>query len=642
MFSLFWALLLGILLTGCRERSVPPPIEISPTPPPDVSLIPPVTTEPRPILDQMVAAYQSAISYSDCATVQIIGKMSQPNTEPAPWNCTVAFQKPNRLRLEIYEGIFVSDGEDCYAQIQPLPDQVLHSPSPEQWTLETLFQDVHLDNALELGLPPSVLRFPPQLILLFANNPLNTLCPKGAKIECLGQQHIEQISCDVIQISHSDGNRILWISRENQALLRLDYQPVGLPVPEGFESIEAIRIELTNVQFNGNFVPETFQMLQPQNAIQVAQFRSNTPGLSSPEEHRRRLKLMEESDCYRLIDQHIESVIPSEQPPPPKMEPRTFSLSPVWTLPLIGVDTMEFLPGKTPTLHVPYEGNLTAILDLQGNVLQRGSPEGLEDSIIVSIKGSDPSGSRRIGILTLDGEVYLFDESLKPLANRNKVTEKNKTEKIRDFLFASYKGSKSLLLAVQPDSAQENAATNGILRAVDSQGVKRWEYSFEGIPNQVESATVDNQSCILVSRSLAEQDSILVFSSEGSVRAPVVIPFGRHIRWFHVLDSTIYTLLEYADTGDVRFVGFDRSGSGLWSRLLPSGEYEADPVYVSKEKKWLVPSPDGTIFVFDLIGNMIEAFSLNVVPTKLFFVDTGNETLLMVADGETISAWRVY
>jgi hypothetical protein len=106
------------------------------------------------------------------------------------------------------------------------------------------------------------------------------------------------------------------------------------------------------------------------------------------------------------------------------------------------------------------------------------------------------------------------------------------------------------------------------------------------------------------------------------------------------LDSTIYTLLENMDTGDIRFVGFDRRGKSLWSRLLPAGEYEVDPVYVPNEKKWLVPTPVGDIYVFDLIGNMVDTFSLNIIPTGLLCAEVNGETLLIVADGETVSAWK--
>jgi len=607
---------------GCRKDSLPPtpPISTETPSPSDSSPADPI--DALAILDQMVGAYKKAISYSDRATVQIIGKMSQPDTEPVPWNCIVAFLKPNALRLEINDGIFISDGEDCYAQIQQLPDQVLHFPAPANWTLETLFQDVHLDSAMALGLPRSVLRFPPQLILLFANNPLNTFCPRGAKIEWIAREQIDEISCDVIQISHSDGNRILWISQENQALLRMDYQPVGLPVPGDFESIEAIRIEMTDAQFDWTFGAQTFQMLQPEDATQVTEFHSDTPELPTLEEHQRRLKVMSDNDTYRQIDQHIESASPTDPTSAPKTAPKTFSLLPVWSQPLMGVDTMAFLQDDPAKLLIPYEGNVVKVFDLKGKELQEKiSPAGLEEAIIMHIQGHSFSGERRVGILTLDGKFYLFDESFKPIEDQK--------EEIRHFHFIRHREESLLLLAL-----------NGTVRAVDSRGTLRWESAFEGVPNQISSAVMDNQLRVFVSYS-APQDSILVLSPDGEVLEPVNILFGRRVLWFNVIDSTIYLLWETIDTGDIRFVGCDMTGNSQWSRLLPTGEYEVNPVFIPSKKWWFVPSPNGEMRVFDQIGNVIDKFSLETLPTGLLCLEVAGETLLIVADGEMVSAWTI-
>jgi len=614
-------LLAVVVFAGCRDHSVapaPPPVEM---PAPDG--VADVPVDPFAVLDRMVAAYKAALSYSDHATIQIIGRMSQPGVEPAPWNCVVAFKRPNMLWLVINEGILISDGADCFAQIRWLPDQVLHFPAPAHWTLETLFQDVHLDAAMALGLPRSVLRFPPQLVLLFANNPLNTFVPRGAAVEWIGQKQIGQVQCDVIQITHTDGNRILWISRDDYILLRMDYQPIGLPVPEGFDSIEAIRIELTDARFDADFSPEALQMLRSHDAVQVAEFSSDIPGLPTSEEHRRRLRLMAENDSYRdrVADQHVGSAISPEQTSPPQTAPRTFTLTQVWSKPLMGVSTMAFLPDEPRKLLVPCEGNVVAVLDLQGNLLQRISPEGLEGSIIMNIQGNTLSEEREIGILTLDSTFYLFDEAFQSLATHK--------PEIRHFRFIQHHGEELLLLAL-----------GDAIRAVDSQRTKRWEYHFEGIPNQISSTTMDNQPRVLVSYSTSE-DSILVLSPEGSAFEPMRIPFGRHVVWFQVVGSTTYTLLESTGTGDIRFSGLDMTGRSLWSRLLPPGEYEVVPVYIPSKRRWLVPSPNGEILVFDLVGNVIDTFSLNIVPTGLLCLEIDKETLLIVADGETVSAWKI-
>lgn len=227
---------------------------------------------PWEILKKMAATYRSANSYSDHGLVRIVGQTTDPRAEPILWPCTVAFQRPNRLRLELNDGVFVSDGEDCFAQIRSAPEQVLKFPSPNRWTLENLFRDVFMDRSMDIGLPGEMIRFAPQLILLFAEDPLKTILPEQAVAEFLEPQWLNESPCDLIQIDHVSGNRILWIDRESGALLRFDYLVEGLPVPEGFESIRLIRIDMTDARFDKEIAPEAFQMMQPDGARLVDDF----------------------------------------------------------------------------------------------------------------------------------------------------------------------------------------------------------------------------------------------------------------------------------------------------------------------------------------------------------------------------------
>ncbi|GHT26125.1 hypothetical protein FACS18942_02970 [Planctomycetales bacterium] len=238
----------------------------------------PVEQTPLEVLREMTETYQKAKSYGDRGYIQIIGKTTQPDYELTPWTCTVAFQKADeraaKIRLEINNGVLVSNGENCYAQIRDLPEQVLVFPAPQKITPVSFFRDLQLDKAMETGLPETIIRFAPQLILLFARNPLKTLVPAGSQTEFIEPQYIEEEPCDLIRVSHSGGSRILWVSRRQKLLLRLDYLAEGLPVPEGIESVSSIRVELEDAAVNRDISPEAFQMMQPQNARQVSAFQT--------------------------------------------------------------------------------------------------------------------------------------------------------------------------------------------------------------------------------------------------------------------------------------------------------------------------------------------------------------------------------
>lgn len=231
-----------------------------------------VQETPRQLLERMAGQYKSARSYADHGMVRVVGKMSRPEQEPASWPCTVAFQSPTKLRLEVNEGMLVCDGEDCFAQIRPLPEQVLRFPAPKKLSIEAVFQDRCLDEAMEFGIPPTILRYPPQLVLLLAEDPLKTLLPDGAEAEYLAPRHVNETACDLIRITHPTGTRILWIDRAEAALLRFDYLVEGLALPEGVESIRLIRVDLADARFNREIAREAFQMLRPERAREVARF----------------------------------------------------------------------------------------------------------------------------------------------------------------------------------------------------------------------------------------------------------------------------------------------------------------------------------------------------------------------------------
>ena len=336
---------------------------------------------------------------------------------------------------------------------------------------------------------------------------------------------------------------------------------------------------------------------------------------------------------------------PQEQSSLLKMALGSFTLEQMWTQHLVGTDAVAWLPGETPKLFVPCEGNLVAILDLKGKVLQKISPEGLQDdSIIMNIQAVNfPTGNQRIGIRTLDGKFYVFDESWKPITTYSAESDETTERTTRDVRFMQHQAEEWILLGIQQDSVQENTAIQSVVRTVDLQGAECWTHPLEGIPNQVSSAVLNDQNRVLVSQT-ASENSILIFSADGTVFESVIIPFGRHVLWFQVLGATLYALLECANTNDLWFVGFQKEEGdwkGKWTRWLPAGEYEVDPVYVPSEQKWFVPLPSGEIFVFDVVGNEYGTFSLNVVPTGWLCLEIDGTTLLIVASGETVSAWKI-
>ncbi|MDR3196836.1 MAG: hypothetical protein LBU34_03105 [Planctomycetaceae bacterium] len=707
LFQIFRFLLIIIaavccLVSGCWDRPVPqtptqqqPPIlpqTGSPTPantqtPPNSNTAdtanqppkPPANQTPQQLLEKTVAAYKSASSYSDHGEVRIIGKMTNPNTEPAPWLCTVAFQSPNKLRLEINEGKLVSDGEDCYAQIRPLPNQVLRFPTPKFWSLDVLFQDVFLDQSMDVGLPDTILRFPPQLVLLFAESPLKTLLPKGAETEFLDPQQIGNTLCDVIRIIHPEGNRLLWISRTNHALLRFDYYVEGLPVPQEFESIQLIRIDLNDARFDYDIVPEAFQMQQPQDAQPVSEFQpaeiisaadekpENPLAVLArmKEEHQKELQLMFEKDYYATFPPES-TLLPekdSEQADPPK-PPETFTFKEIWKHPLTGAGNITVMTTNSGVrLLVPCEGNSLAVFDLSGKLLQKLKPEGLHnDELLTLIRtGTDKTGQHYIGISSIGGSaVHVFDDLLKPVFSYLPDTVEGVKWGIADFRFIDFHGNGSpamIVSVIALDNGKDSV--RAVDFAADLQGKEIWKDDSVSSPFQLNSFVTGGKHEILCLEVQKQRSLLSVYDLQGKRLTQPILKEGRRILWFNAADingdgqSEIGVLHTDETEKDFRFAVWNGNGGFLWNQLLPSGEYHKSieqiitgDIYGDAVREWIIPVPNGTVLIFDQNGNALDSFSFGKFLTGLAVTVSDkksdkNQRILITADNEFVTAFVI-
>jgi outer membrane lipoprotein-sorting protein len=632
---------------------------------------PPANQTPQQLLEKTVAVYKSASSYSDHGEVRIIGKMTDPNTQPAPWFCTVAFQSPNKLRLEINDGKLVSDGEDCFAQIRPLPNQVLRFPTPQYWSIDVLFRDMFLDQAMDVGLPDTILRFPPQLILLFAESPLKTLLPEGAKTEFLDPQWINDTLCDVIRIVHPEGNRLLWISRTNHALLRFDYYVEGLPVPQGIESIQLIRIDLSDAQFNYDIVPEAFQMQQPQDARIVSEFQpveiissaekkpENPLAVLSRmrEEHRKELLLMFEKDYYATLSSESNLLQDKEsaQADSPK-SPETFTLKEIWKQPLTGAGNIAVITTDSNTrLFVPCEGNSLAVFDLSGKLLQKLKPEGLHnDELLTLIRtGTDGTGKHFIGISSIGGSaVHIFDDLLRPVFSYSPDTVEGVKWGVADFRFTNLHGNNNSPAMIVSAIALDGKDS---VCAIDWQGKELWKDDSVTSPFQVGLFQIGNNYEILCLEVQKQQSLLLVYDLQGKRLNQPTPEKERQILWFNVADingdgqSEIGVLYADENEKDFRFAIWNRKGGFLWNRPLPNGEYQKSieqiitgDIYGDAIQEWILPTPNGMVFIFDRNGNTLDSFSFGKFLTGLAVADSDkNKRILITADNEFVTAFIV-
>ena len=223
----------------------------------------------RDILDKMVQQYKAAESYGDYG--EIIIEFAGKSTEPISWPCTFAYRSPNFVRMEITDGKMISNGKTIYALIPQLYGQVLEIPAPNVLSIGTLYPDMYLAVAMDLGIPGDLFWVPPQILLLFAKDPLKTLVPEGAKISLDKPAWLDETPCDRIIIENDSGTRTFWIDRESFALMQVDLPVDRFPPYEG-KAISKVRLALVNATLDPNIELETFRMEYPEDATTVENF----------------------------------------------------------------------------------------------------------------------------------------------------------------------------------------------------------------------------------------------------------------------------------------------------------------------------------------------------------------------------------
>ncbi|MGC4001916.1 MAG: TlpA disulfide reductase family protein [Pirellulales bacterium] len=226
----------------------------------------PKDDSPRAILEFVVAKYRDAKSYADKGfVVRRYALNGKPVELTAP--LTVAFERPNKLRLECYDVRLICDGANVRGYVKGL-DGVLELPAPGKSTIENIVVDRTMQEALAGGFG----MYPPQLLLGFSPNALEYLLPANVKAVTLPEQTHAGRMCRRIKIPTEAGDIILWIDTAGWTLVRLDY-PVDalrkeLEKQGKVEGLEQFA-EFVESRLDPAFAKESFQFEVPTGALMV-------------------------------------------------------------------------------------------------------------------------------------------------------------------------------------------------------------------------------------------------------------------------------------------------------------------------------------------------------------------------------------
>jgi hypothetical protein len=224
------------LLVGCGQPRPAPPANsksTTATGAADAQAAPqPATNSPNELLQQLLATYRAAKTYQDQAVVKLAFKMNgQESMQDFP--SAVAFERPHRLALDVYQAKVRIDGREFKAVIRDpetgdnLDNQVVVRKAPASIKLADLASDPLLYDTLA-GRPR---RQPIQLELLLESRGLANAFASDVACQLLDDGISLGKACRRVAVPSPGGNFIFWIDRQDGLLRRLDY-PAAALLPE--------------------------------------------------------------------------------------------------------------------------------------------------------------------------------------------------------------------------------------------------------------------------------------------------------------------------------------------------------------------------------------------------------------------------
>jgi thiol-disulfide isomerase/thioredoxin len=227
------------------------------------------SADPRSLLDEMSLAYRNAPAYSDNARVRI--RYTREGTEvdrSIPFR--VAFERPDRLRIDCYDARIAADGTMLRAAVGNVPGQVLEEPVTSPLTLDQLFAD----EQVRLALAEGDAGCPTQLPLLLADDTVDLIIADAVdKPRIKGTEQVEGHACTVVTIPKPDGPLVLWIDRKSKLLRRMALPTAAygqfLTQQGGPVGGLSVLVDFLEATFPASVPPEAFAFEVPAAAIRV-------------------------------------------------------------------------------------------------------------------------------------------------------------------------------------------------------------------------------------------------------------------------------------------------------------------------------------------------------------------------------------
>ncbi len=195
----------------------------------------------KEVLEAMVAAYKKAASYADKGTIRIRAVQDGQKADQS-FDYSLVLVRPNKIRLQAFEGVVVCDGRQLITFANDLPDQVAKRPAPATIDIQTIFADRILGSAISQGPTQGFSWVPVSLLLMTAPDPLKAILHRSAPPVLLEPAKVGEHECYRVQLTRPDGVAVLWIDQRSLVLRRMAF-----PVEELVRSAGATKLEDVSV-----------------------------------------------------------------------------------------------------------------------------------------------------------------------------------------------------------------------------------------------------------------------------------------------------------------------------------------------------------------------------------------------------------
>ncbi|HEX6962129.1 MAG TPA: redoxin domain-containing protein [Lacipirellula sp.] len=247
------------------------------------------------ITEKMLAAYREANTYTDHATyVQHSVYRGEGVERDLPFfHMSIAFARPNRLRLSFQEAVegsagskgfdIASDGIIMRCSSGELAGQVQESAAPVEITTDNLLPDPLIREVFKNRQLGDVF---PQLAMLLSKEGRPPVFPDDESPRLLDRKELRGRECYRVATTSPKGTRTFWIDVENYTLHRME-----LPIEAERDVLDAenqfsqlsVWIDFEDATFNAQVDPQSFEMDVPEGARRVKRFVAPPPP-APPEE----------------------------------------------------------------------------------------------------------------------------------------------------------------------------------------------------------------------------------------------------------------------------------------------------------------------------------------------------------------------